>query len=418
MAKMEIMAPAGSFESLRAAIEAGCDSVYFGVTQLNMRARSAISLSIEDMKEIVRICHEHKVKAYLTCNTLLYDHDIKLMKKLIDEAKKAGMDAVIVADVAAIQYAHEVSLPVHVSTQLSVSNIEGIKFFSTYAERIVLARELNLAQIKHITDEIKEQNIRNTSGNLVEIEVFGHGAMCVAISRRCGMSLFSDNASANRGVCIQNCRRKYKVTDVETGKGFEVDNQFIMSPEDLCTIDFLDKVAFSGVHTLKLEGRGRSPDYVYNVVSTYRKAVDALDTGEYTEENIAKWKEDLKKVYSRGLSDGYFLGRKLGKWAGSRGNKSPYEKIYVGKITHYYSKIKVAALQVETNTVKVGDEILITGTTSGVIRSHMPGITKEDSSIEEARKGDLVSFKVDNTVRKNDKMYVIKKRDSGEVGTV
>lgn len=404
------MAPAGSFESLQAAIQAGCDSVYFGVTQLNMRARSSINFSIENMKEIVKICHKHKVRAYMTCNTLLYDHDMKLMQKLIDEAKKAGIDAVIVADVAALMYAKKVGVPVHASTQLSISNIEGIKFYAQFCDRIVLARELNLAQIKNITDEITKQNIRNTSGDLIEIEVFGHGAMCVAISGRCGMSLFSDNASANRGVCIQNCRRKYKVTDVETGKGFVVDNEHIMSPEDLCTIDFLDKVAFAGVHTLKIEGRGRSPDYVHTVISVYRKAFDALEAGNYTEENIAQWKEGLSKVYNRGLSDGYYLGRKLGKWAGTRGNKSPYEKVYVGKIEHYYPKIKVAALKVETYKVKVGDEILITGPSSGVIRGAMGQIRKEDLAIQIAEKGDMVSFTLHERVRKNDKFYVVKKR--------
>jgi len=345
---MELMAPAGSFESLRAAIKAGCDSVYFGVTQLNMRARSSINFSIEDMKEIAKICHESKVLGYLTCNTLLYDHDIKLMKKLIDTAKEAQLDAVIVADVSAMQYASEIGIPVHLSTQLSISNMEGVKFYSKFVERIVLARELNLSQIKKITDEIKEQNIQGPTGKLMEIEVFGHGAMCVAVSGRCGMSLYTDNASANRGVCIQNCRRKYKVTDIETGKELVIDNEYVMSPEDQCTLDFLDKVAFSGVHTLKIEGRGRNPDYVYTVISVYRKALDGLKEGTYTEDTIKGWMEELGKVYNRGLGGGYFLGRQQSKWAGDRGNKSPFEKIFIGRITHYYPKSKVAALQVET----------------------------------------------------------------------
>lgn len=408
---MELMAPAGSFESLRAAIKAGCDSVYFGVTQLNMRARSSINFSMEDMKEIVAICHESTVKAYMTVNTLLYNHDLKLAYKLIDAAKKAGMDAVIVSDVAAMIYANEIGVPVHMSTQLSISNIEGIKFYAKHAERIVLARELNLAQIKELTEKIKEENIKGAGGKLMEIEVFGHGAMCVAVSGRCYMSLYTDNASANRGVCVQNCRRKYKVTDVETGQVLVLDNEYIMSPEDQCTIDFLDKISFAGVHTLKIEGRGRNPDYVYTAIKAYREALDALEDGSYTEEKIKKWKEQLGRVYNRGLSDGYFMSRKIGRWAADRGNKSPYEKIFIGTITHYYPKSKAAVLQVETGSVAVGEDIVITGTTTGVVKGKIKEIRKEDIAIQKAKKGELISFPVDELVRKNDKFFVVRKRD-------
>ncbi len=411
MQKVELMAPAGSYEALQAAINAGCDSVYFGITQLNMRAKSACNFTLEDLQKIAEICHKNNIKAYLTMNTLLYDHDIKLMKTILDAVKKSHIDSIIAADIATIQYAREIGVPVHISVQLSVSNIETVKFWSQYAEIIVLARELDMQMVKHICDEIKKQKIRGPSGNLMRIEVFGHGAMCVAISGRCGMSLFTDNSSANRGACKQNCRRKYLVKDEETGKELVIDNQFVMSPKDMCTIDFLDKLVATGISVLKIEGRGRSADYVDTVVSCYREALDALESGTYSREKINKWLEKLKNVYNRGLSDGYYMGKEIREWSGSDTSLAREEKIFLGIVSNYFQKIKVAEIDLQAFDLQEGDDLLFTGPKTGVVRSKVKELRDADCQIvKKVPRKNIATVKVLGNIRKRDKVYVVRKR--------
>lgn len=400
------MAPAGSFESLRAAIKAGCDSVYFGVDQLNMRSRSA-NFMFKDLIEVARVCREAGVKSYLTLNTLLYDHDMALMKKIVDAVKEAGVDSVIVSDFAAIQYARFQGVNVHISTQVSISNIETAKFFSQYSDKIVLARELSLPLVKKLHEEIIAQDVRGPSGELVEIEAFAHGAMCVAVSGRCHMSLFTDNASANRGACIQNCRKAYIVEDHETGQKLKIDNQFVMSPEDLCTIDFLDKLIDAGVHTFKIEGRGRSPDYVYTVIKAYREALDSISDSTYSKEKIEKWFKDMKSVYNRGLSSGYYLGRHMKSWSGAYGSKATKEKIKLGRIKNYYKKAKVAFAELDSGELSLGDEILITGPTTGVVKGEVKSLMVDDDKVDIAKKGALITFSLGELVRPSDSLFKV-----------
>jgi len=410
MKDIEIMAPAGSWESLTAAIKAGADSVYFGVEKLNMRARAANNFKLDELKKIVEFCDKHKVKSYLTLNIVLYDNELNDMKLLCDEAKEAGVSAVIAADVAAIQYAKSIDLEVHISTQANVSNLEAVKFYSSYADVIVLARELTLDKIKFIIEEIKKQKIKGPSGNLVRIELFIHGAMCVAISGKCYMSLATYNHSANRGDCLQTCRRKYKVTDEETGNELVIDNEYVMSPKDMCTITFLNELLDSGVTVLKIEGRGRSADYVNTVVSSYRTAVDLYKNKKLTEIKAKKLLKDLESVFNRGFwHGGYYLGNKLGEWAGVYGSKATKKKEFVGQIQNYYSKNKVASLLIETGSLSLGDECLITGPTTGVLQFRIKEILKDEKIVGVAVKGDVVSFQVKEKVRKNDKVYVLKK---------
>jgi len=408
--RIEIMAPAGSYESLMAAIKAGADSVYFGIEQLNMRARAANNFSTQDLKKIVATAKENKIKTYLTVNTILYDHDINLMKKIVDTAKEAGVTAIIASDISTIQYAHDKDVEIHISTQCNVSNIESVKFYSKYADVIVLARELTLQQVKYIVDEIKKQKIKGPKGNLVEIEIFAHGALCVAVSGICYMGLAQYNSSANRGACLQPCRRSYKITDEETGEELIVDNKYIMSPKDLCTIGFLDKILESGVKVLKLEGRGRSPDYVYSVVKCYKEASDAVFEGTYTKDKIEKWTKELESVFNRGFwQGGYYLGKKLGEWSGTYGSKATKEKEFIGLARHYFPKTKIAEFIVQTGKIKVGDEIIITGTTTGVIKSKISEIRLEDKSkTNEAQKGQIFTIPLDERVREGDKLYVFK----------
>jgi putative protease len=411
MKDIEIMAPVGSFETLHAAIKAGADSVYFGIGKLNMRARAAINFSLKDLKKIVKICNDNNVKSYLALNIVFYDDEIKEMKKICDKAKEAGVTAVIASDISAIEYARSIGLEVHISTQANVSNLEAVKFYSKYADVIVLARELSLEQIKYICDEIKKQKIKGPSGNLVRIEIFVHGALCVSISGKCYMSLALYNASANRGNCFQACRRAYRVIDEETGDELKIENKYVMSPSDLCTIRFLDKIIDSGVSVLKIEGRGRKADYVYKVVKVYKEAVEAIRKGDYTKENIEKWENELKKVYNRGFwHGGYYLGKKLGEWSGVYGSKATTEKVYVGRAINYFSKKKIAHFLIEADKLRVGDLVCVIGNKTGYAEGRIEDMMVDDKKARVAKKGDNVTFYFPEKVRPNDKLFVIRGR--------
>lgn len=403
----EIMAPVGSFESLAAAIQAGCDSIYFGVTQLNMRAKAAANLTLADLKEIMRICHEHKVKAYLAVNTLLYDHDVVIMRKLVDAAKENGVDAVIAFDFATIQYCNQIGIPAHISVQFSVSNYESLKFFATMTNRVVLARELTLDQIKDIHHKIQEEQLMGNEGHLMEIEAFVHGALCVAQSGRCHMSLYTHNSSANRGACRQNCRAKYKVTDMDTGKELVVDNHYIMSAADICTIDFVDKLLDAGVKVFKIEGRGRSAEYVKTVVGVYKQALKDIEKGEYTPERIAQYYEQLETVFNRSLSKGnYYLGKELGEYSDAYGSKATKEKESIGHVKHYFRKAGVAEIEVTAGELSEGDEVIIIGTTTGVYEGKVGELRNaREERIDTGRKGETVTLAVASPVRINDKVY-------------
>src|SRR3989338_6808719 len=408
---VEIMAPAGNFESLAAAIKAGADSVYFGVEQLNMRARAA-NFTLTDLPKIVKTCQKANVKTYLTLNTIMYDHDMNLMKKICDAAKKAKLTAVIASDIAAINYATEIGLEVHMSTQVNISNIEAIKFYSKFAEVIVLARELTLQQIKSICSEIKKQNIEGPKGELIKIEIFAHGALCVAVSGKCYMSLATYNASANRGACLQNCRRSYRVIDEETGDELRIENKQVMSPSDLCTIGFIDKLLDAGVSVLKLEGRGRSADYVYTVVKCYKQAAEAYLNGDYTKEKIDAWTKELESVYNRGFwQGGYYLGKKLGEWSGAYGNKATKEKVFVGIAKHYFPKTKIGEFLIQSEKINVGDEIIITGNTTGVVQAKVESMFVNDKQLTSAKQGDTITIKIPERVRENDKLYVVVQKE-------
>lgn len=403
------MAPVGSFESLSAALNAGCNSVYFGVEQLNMRARSSINFTLDDLQEIVKRCKVGSVKTYITLNTIMYDHDIRLMKSIMDKAKNSGVSAVIAADHAVMNYAKKIGLSLHISTQANVSNIETVEFYAHYADVMVLARELTLSQVKSITKEIKRRKIYGPSGNLVEIEVFAHGALCMAVSGKCYLSLHSHNASANRGACIQNCRREYVVTDKDEGTELAIDNEYIMSAKDLCTIGFLDKVLEAGVNILKIEGRGRAADYVDTAVRCYREAADALNDGSFNQEKVEKWTEQLATVYNRGFWEGYYLGRKMGEWNDSYGSKATERKIYLGKGIKYFKKIAVGEFQLESHSLKKGDQILVTGPTTGVVKTTVQELRVDDKLVEEVKRNDNFSLPIDHIIRPSDKLYKIEK---------
>ncbi|MCB9208350.1 MAG: U32 family peptidase [Ignavibacteriales bacterium] len=405
--EIEVMAPVGSWESLSAAIKAGCNSIYFGVEQLNMRARSSINFTVEDLAKVAEICKENNIKSYITLNTTLYDHDINLMKSIIDAAKENGIDSVIVSDHAALNYAKKINYPVHISTQCNISNIDTVEFYANYADVMVMARELSLQQVGAIANEIERRDVRGPSGNLVEVEVFAHGALCMAVSGKCYLSLHSHNSSANRGACIQNCRREYTVIDKEEGIEFDIDNEYIMSAKDLATIDFLDKVLNAGVKVLKIEGRGRSADYVYTTVKCYREAVDSVLDGTYTKEKTEVWKTRLATVYNRGFWDGYYLGRKMGEWSDAYGSKATTKKIYIGKGIKYFSKINVGEFLLEAHTLKKGDKILITGPTTGVIETSANEVRVDDISVDEVKQGEHFSIRIDETIRPSDKLYKV-----------
>ncbi len=403
--RVELMAPAGDRESLLAAAQGGADAVYFGVKQLNMRARSSRNFRLEELPGIVKLAHRHGMKAYLTVNTVLYDPELPLMRRILDAGRAARVDAVILTDQAALLYAREIGLPIHLSTQLNISNTESLKFYADYADVVVLARELNLKQIRKIADHIREQNLRGPSGERIRLELFAHGALCMAISGKCYLSLHEYNASANRGTCLQTCRRSYIVTDKETGYELEIDNEYIMSPKDLATIDFLDQVLAAGVSVLKIEGRARSADYVHTVTAVYDEALRALEEGSYVPERINRWKERLATVFNRGFWDGYYLGRKLGEWSDRYGSHATRRKTYTGKGTNYFARAGVAEFLLEAGDLHIGDEILITGPTTGVIETTVKELRVDGRPVTVARKGERCSLPVEKKVRRSDKLY-------------
>ncbi len=402
---IEIMAPAGSFESLMAAIQGGANSVYFGVGHLNMRAKSTVNFTVNDLPEIVSICNSHNVKTYLTVNTVLYDQDMKPMQQTIDMAAKVGISAIIASDQAAIFYAREKGVEVHLSTQLNISNTQSLKFYSQWADVVVLARELSLSQVAEISKNIREQNILGPSGKPIRIELFAHGALCMAISGKCYMSLHQANSSANRGACLQICRRSYTLTDNETNDQLVVENEYIMSPKDLCTIGFLNKIIDSGVTVLKLEGRARSPEYVKTVTQCYREAVASIADGTYGKEKIDEWVNQLSKVFNRGFWDGYYLGQRLGEWSHQYGSVATEKKVYVGKITNYFSNLGVAEIKVEASELYKNDKLLIIGPTTGVIELTAQDVWVDNKSSEKCEKGVKCSLATPDLVRRNDRLY-------------
>ncbi len=404
--KIEIMAPAGNFECLMAAIQGGADSIYFGVGNLNMRSHSANNFNPDDIEKIVALCNEHGVRSYLTLNIVLYNDDIEPMKVALEAAKKAGVTAVIASDMAAISYARSIGLEVHISTQLNVSNYEALKFYSQFADVVVLARELSMPQVKAISEKIATEGIKGPGGAPVQIEMFCHGALCMAVSGKCYLSLHEYNASANRGSCYQLCRRGYEVTDLETGESLHIDNKYIMSPKDLCTIEFMDKMIDAGVSVFKIEGRARSAEYVRKVTSAYRRAADAVMAGNFTPELAASLKEELGEVFNRGFWDGYYQGARLGEWSTVYGNKATRKKTYIGKVTNYFSNIGVAEVLVETGELKVGNNILIIGPSTGVIEMKIPEIRVELNPAESASKGVYCSIPVGEKLRRSDKVYL------------
>ncbi|MBF8263012.1 MAG: family peptidase [Parachlamydiales bacterium] len=407
MAPIEIMAPVGSWDSLTAAIQARADSVYFGIGHLNMRSHAAFNFTIPDLRKIVQIGRKNKIKTYVALNSILYDEDLSLMREYCQAIKASGATAVIASDMAAIQFATSIGLPIHCSTQLNISNLEAVRFFAQFSDVLVLARELRLDQIQLIGEQIKKEEIRGPSGQLVQIELFVHGALCVSISGKCYMSLSLYNKSANRGECIQPCRRKYRVFDDETQNELVIDNQYVMSPKDLCTIGRLDEIVDAGVSILKIEGRGRAPEYVYTVVGAYREAADAIERGAFSNEKIQIWMDRLKSVYNRGFWEGgYYLGEKAGEWSKKPGSQATQRKKYLGKVTKYFPRIQVAECQLQSGSIRKGDPILITGSTTGVIEARIESL-HENGSVEFADQGALVSFPVPSRVRKNDLLYLI-----------
>lgn len=421
----EIMAPVGSRESLAAALKAGANSIYFGIGKLNMRSHSANAFTIDDLKEIAAICHEHGVQSYLTVNTIIYGEDIPTMHEIVDAAKEAKISAVIASDVAVMTYCNEVGMEVHLSTQLNISNIEALRFYAQFADVVVLARELNMWQVRDIYRQIVEQGIRGPKGELIRIEMFCHGALCMAISGKCYLSLQNAGRSANRGECVQICRRGYEVTDLETGTQLKVDNKYIMSPRDLKTIRFIDVMMNAGVRVFKIEGRARGPEYVYTVVKAYDEAISAAapllsPQGEMnlsesrpwaTEEQLDEWDRLLSTVFNRGFWDGYYQGQKLGEWCEVYGSRATEKKVYVGKCMKYFSKIGVAEFLIENEDLHVGDKLLITGTTTGALIQPCEEIRFDLKPVEVATKGQHISIKVNERVRVNDKLYVLQPAD-------
>ena len=411
---INIMAPAGNFECLHAAIQGGADSVYFGVEKLNMRSHSANNFKMTDLQEICSICREHGVETYLTLNIVLYDEDLEDMRRTLDAAKAAGVTAVIASDMAAIMYAREIGVEVHISTQLSISNSQSLKLYAQYADVIVLARELNLNQVKAIKKTIDRDGITGPSGRPVQIEMFAHGALCMAISGKCYLSLHEYGASANRGSCYQICRRGYEVTDMETGNRLVVDNKYIMSPKDLCTIEFMDKIIDSGVTVFKIEGRARSAEYVKRVASCYRRAADAVCDGTYTPETAAGLKKELAEVFNRGFWDGYYQGARLGQWSEVYGSKATRKKVYCGKITNWFGRLGGAEVLIESASLKKGDSILIIGPSTGVVEMTVPEIRVDLKEAPMADKGTYCSIPVDaalleqcgGKLRRSDKVYI------------
>ena len=410
MEKVEVMAPAGSWEALQSAINAGADSVYFGMGALNMRTHSGHNFTLDDLPKIVQLCQDRGVKSYVTLNAIIYDDDMQWMQEACRAIKESGATAVIACDIAVIQVARALGLNVHISTQLNVSNLEGVRFFSQFSDVIVLARELSLEQIRAICQGIAREGIRGPSGKLVKIEIFVHGALCVSISGKCYMSLAQYNKSANRGGCLQVCRRKYRVIDEETNQELVLDNKYVMSPKDLCTVGFLDQLVAAGVGVFKIEGRGRSPEYVHTVTGVYREALDAVYGEAFTKERIDAWVERLKTVYNRGFwHGGYYLGHQLGEWSGTHGSLATTRKRFIGTVTNFFSKIQVVECKIESDALQVGDSILITGATTGVVEGKIDELRalSEDGSLLRVEKGTVVSFPTSSKVRRGDKIYVV-----------
>lgn len=402
----EIMAPVGSYESLHAAIEAGADAIYFGVERLNMRSRSSVNFTLDDLRNIASICDAAGVKTYLTVNTIIYDNELDKMRAVIDAVRESGISAIIASDIAAITYARSVGVEVHISTQLNVTNIEAVRFFSQFADVVVLARELNLDQVKAIADAIERENIRGPRGELIRIEMFCHGALCMAVSGKCYLSLHEMNSSANRGACTQICRRGYTVTDRETGDQLDIENKYIMSPKDLKTIPFLNKMIDAGVRVFKIEGRARGPEYVKIAVRTYSEAIDAICRGEFTEERIARWDEELGKIFNRGFWNGYYLGQRLGEWSAKYGSSATKVKKYVAKGVRYFPKLGVGEFVMEAGELHPGDEVVITGTDTGAIIMTIEELRLEYDPVPVVKKGDNFSIKVPRKIRPSDRLYL------------
>lgn len=403
----EIMAPVGSFESLMAAIQGGANSVYFGIEHLNMRSRSANNFTLDDMRKIVSICRENGLKSYLTLNTIVYDEELPLAKRIIDAAKEAGISSVIASDQAVMNYAFENGVEVHLSTQLNISNFETLKFYARFADVVVLARELNMEQVAKIYLQIREHDLRGPKGELIRIEMFCHGALCMAVSGKCYLSLHHHNESANRGACMQICRCEYTVTEKELGYQLDIDNAYIMSPKDLKTIHFLNKLVDSGVRVFKIEGRARSAEYVKNVCDCYNQALHSIIDDTFNEEKIKEWDQRLSGVFNRGFWDGYYLGQKLGEWTPNYGSAATKKKIYIGKGTNYFGKLKVAEFLMESYDLSVGDDILITGPTTGVIEMKVDEIRVDLKTVDKTVKGEFFSLQVPQKIRRSDKLYKI-----------
>lgn len=403
----EIMAPAGSYESLTAAFQAKADSIYFGIGQLNMRSRSSANFTIDDLRNIAELCNARNVKSYLTVNTVMYDGDLSQMREIIDAAHEAKISAIIASDVAAMIYARQTGMEVHLSTQLNISNSEALKFYSQFADVVVLARELNLEQVAEIHREIEEKDIKGPSGNHVRIEMFCHGALCMAISGKCYLSLHEYNASANRGSCYQICRRGYTVKDRETGEELDIENQYIMSPKDLKTIHFMNKMIDAGVRVFKIEGRARGPEYVKTVAGCYNEAIEAYLSDSFTEEKIKDWNERLSTVFNRGFWNGYYLGQRLGEWTKNYGSASTKRKVLIGKGIKYFSRLNVAEFLLESGELSIGDEIMITGPTTGVIETVVEEIRFDLKPVTKAFKGQHISMPMKEKIRPSDKLYKI-----------
>ena len=402
---IEIMAPAGSYESLTAAIRGGADSIYFGVQQLNMRAASSVNFTLDDLKNIVSICNGSNIKSYLTLNVVVYDDEVAGMQKIIDAAVENGVSAVIASDISAIKYAYKRGIEVHLSTQMNISNSEALEFYAQWADVAVLARELNLDQVRNIYDNIREKDIRGPGGDPVKIEMFIHGALCMAISGKCYLSLHENNASANRGRCYQTCRRSYLVTDTESGHQLEIENERIMSPKDLCTIGFIDRIIDSGARVLKIEGRARPAEYVKVVTACYNEALTSVFEGTYDKEKVEEWQSRLSTVFNRGFWDGYYLGRRLGEWTVKYGSSATKRKEYIGKITNFFTKISVAEIKLENGNLSKGDVILITGPSTGVIEYTVDEIHVDLRVTDKAMKGEFCSIKVNEYLRRSDKVF-------------
>ena len=401
------MAPVGSYEALSAAIQAGAGSVYFGIGRLNMRSKSAKNFTLDDLNKIATICNENNVKSYVTINTVVFDEELDEMRQLVDAVKANGISAIIASDQSVIQYARQIGVEVHMSTQCNITNIEAVKYYSQFADVMVTAREVSVNQVKAITKKIEEQNIRGPKGELVRIEVFCHGALCMAVSGKCYLSLDNFNTSANRGACVQPCRRGYEVTDRDKEITLAIENEYIMSPKDLCTLPFLDKVLDAGVKILKIEGRGRSPEYTKVTVGIYSEAVKAIQNGEFTEEKIAQWTERLRSVYNRDFWDGYYLGRKTGEWTQRYGSQATKTKVFIGTVTNFFSKINVAEIRMETHDLKVGDDIMIIGPTTGVYEDKISEIRVDLKAVDSTAKGELCSIPTKDVIRRGDKVYKV-----------